>query len=290
MVLNRKRAILLLILASVGWSLGGVLIKLVNWDPFGIAGVRSAIAGLFILAVCGKPKFRWSATQIFAGVAHGATITCYALANTMTTAANAVLLPFASPVYVAILSTWFLGERTKRSDWLIIAVVLVGLALFFVPNLRAETGTVAGNYLLGNLLSLGSGVAWAFVVILLRKQKDGSTLESLILGCAISAAVCLAISFRSLTLPSCTDVVLLIILGLVQLGLPWFLYGMAIRVLGALESVLILMLEPILNPLWAFIFISEKPGPWSLFGGAVVLAGITFKAVQAARSTGKSRG
>ena len=128
---TRMLGILGVIGASVLWSTAGFLIKLVSWSPIPIAGVRSLIAAIVIFIYLKKPKFTFSKAQIIAAVAMAATMLLFVTANKMTTAANAILLQFTAPIFVALLSVFVLKEKVPRLDWLIIVIVLGGALLVF---------------------------------------------------------------------------------------------------------------------------------------------------------------
>jgi len=256
--------------AGVLWSLGGLLIKSVDWNPLAIAGCRSAIASLLLFAWLRRPNFTWSPAQVGGALAYAATVILFVSANKLTTAANAILLQYTAPIYTAILGARFLGERVTRSDWVTIAVVIFGVLMFFIDHL-----TFGG--LAGNLLALISGLTFAVLAIFLRKQKDESALESVLLGNLFTALIGLPFMFRSM--PGVQSWIGLILLGVFQLGLSYVLYSAALKYISALEGILIASIEPILNPLWVFLVMGEKPGPWALIGGAVVLIAITVQSV-----------
>jgi drug/metabolite transporter (DMT)-like permease len=157
-------SVLLMAGAAVLWSLGGIFIKSIDANPMAIAGVRSGIAALLILAFLRKPKFTFSFPQVAAALAYSATVFLYVGANKTTTAANAILLQFTSPVYVALLGAWILKEKAKAFDWIIIAMVFAGMTLFFLDKLSPEG-------MLGNILAILSGVSFALFTIFMRKQK-----------------------------------------------------------------------------------------------------------------------
>jgi len=131
----RSKAIIYLIGAAVLWSFGGVLIKMVSMNPLGIAGMRSAIASLLILAIIRKPRINWSFAQIGGAFAYAATVILFVAANKMTTAANAILLQYTAPVFVAVLGAWLLKEYPKSYDWITMILVLGGIVLFFLDEL-----------------------------------------------------------------------------------------------------------------------------------------------------------
>lgn len=273
---SRPRALAQLAAAAMLWSIGGLLIKLVAWHPVAIAGARSAISALFLLAVIGRPRFTWSLPQVGGAVAYAAMVTLFVSANKLTTAANAVLLQYTSPVYVALLGAWFLGERTTRLDWGVLAAVLGGMVLFFLDRV-----TLTGMF--GNILAILSGLATAIMVLCLRKQKDGSPVESVLLGNILTALIGLPFILGGLgNGPGAAGWLSLLVLGVLQLGLPYVLYARAIKKVTALEASLVPVIEPLLNPVWVYLVQGEAPGGWSLLGGAIVLLVVTGRCALAA--------
>lgn len=268
--IDRTKAVFLLIATAILWSFGGLLVKLITWNPIAIAGMRSAIAALLMLTVIKKPHFTWSFTQIGGAIAYAITVILFVMANKLTTAANAILLQYTAPVYVAIFSAWFLKERTKLIDWITIFFVLGGMVLFFIDDLSM------GN-LYGNVLAVISGVSFAFTAILLRKQKAASPMESVLLGNIVTAIIGVPFMFQSM--PDTSSWIGLILLGVFQLGFSYIFYSAAIKHVTALEAILIPVLEPVLNPLWVLLVIGEVPGVWSLIGGFIVLASVTSHCV-----------
>jgi drug/metabolite transporter (DMT)-like permease len=266
----RRQAVILLIISAVLWSLGGVLIKLVEWHPFAIAGMRSAISVVVLFLAVRRPRFTWSVTQISCAVAYAGTVVMFAVANKHTTAANAILLQYTAPIYIALLSAWFLGERTGILDWITIALVLCGMTLFLLDGLST------GNWL-GNGLALASALTFAWLVLLMRRQRDESSIESVILGNVIAALIGLPFMFGQM--PGAKSWLGLLLLGVFQLGIPYLLYVKAIRHVTALEAVLIPVIEPLLNPLWVMLTIGEKPSGLALIGGAIVLGAVVGRGI-----------
>ena len=269
------RGVGLALAAGVLWSLGGPLIKWVEWNPLAIAGARSAIAAVILLVVLRRPRITWSVTQVGGAMAYAATVILFVAATKLTTAANAILLQYTSPVYAALLGWWFLGERVTWGDWITIAVVIGGMLLFFLDRL-----TVGGVW--GNVLALASGITFAGMTTLLRKQKDGSPLESVLMGNILTALIGLPFMFQGS--PGGSTWVGLILLGVFQLGLSYVLYSEAIKRITALEAILVSVVEPILNPIWVLLVMHEAPGRWAILGGVVVLGAVTGRyAVRAVR-------
>ena len=265
---SRRNAVLLLILTSVLWSLGGVLLKSVEWHPLAKAGARSAIAAAVIFARIGRPRFSWSRWQLCGAAGYVATVSLFVVATDLTSAANAIFLQYTAPAYVALLGMWLLGERAGWRDWLCISLAMGGVALL------CRDGFSAGS-MAGILAGLGSGLGMAVMVVCLRRERDGSPEAALLLGNLVTALV--GLPFGMGKMPSSAEWGILLALGLFQLGLPYLLYSLAIRHVTAVEAVLITTLEPVLNPLWVFVFLAEKPGVWTVAGSLLVLAAVLVR-------------
>jgi drug/metabolite transporter (DMT)-like permease len=275
---DHSRALVLLTLAALCWSLGGLLIKRIDWPPLAVAGGRGIIAALFLIATNRGLRFHFSRDQILGAIGYAACTVTFCVATKLTTAANAILLQYTAPVWIALFGAWFLGERATRADWLTIVVVLGGMGLFFADSLELTN-------VLGNSIAVLSGVSFAGMTIALRKQKDTSASESIILGNLLAFFVGLPWILRApaLTTAGWTSLALL---GLVQLGVSYWLYARAIKHVTALEAVLIPVIEPILNPVWVLLALHEKPAPLALVGGTLVLGAVTLRAVASLRASG----
>jgi drug/metabolite transporter (DMT)-like permease len=267
---KRAQAIFLLVAAAVLWSLAGVLIKWVSLPALTVAGFRSAIALPVLLIFFGRRAVNFSAAQIIGGIAYAATVILFVSSTKLTTSGNAILLQYTAPLYVAVLSGWLLHERTRWFDWVAIAAVLCGMSLFFIDQLSA-------GGLLGNILAVIAGFAFASLILAMRKQKDASPAGSAILGNLLTVLVCLPWMVQSP--PIGADWIGLSLLGVFQIGLSFVFYAVAIKNVTAMEGILIPMLEPILNPLWALLFMGERIGPWALLGGVVVILSVLFRGV-----------
>jgi len=274
---DHSKSVLLLLLAALLWSSGGLLFKYIAWPALAVAGARGLIAAIFLILVAGRSlRFTWSPVQLGAAASYAACTVLFALANKLTTAANAILLQYTAPVWIALLGTWLLGERTTRADWITIAAVFFGMGIFLYDGLQVHD--VAGIF-----VAISSGLFFALTAIFLRKQKTGSPLESIILGNLIGFLVGLSAIWSAPPL-SMPGLGALFALGVVQLGLAYFLYARAIKHVTALEAVIIPIIEPILNPVWVMIFNGERPSRLSLVGGAIVLGSVTWRAIASVRS------
>lgn len=267
-VLSRQKAILFMLLAATCWSMGGVLIKMVNWHPLAIAGIRSAIAALVIAIFLRKPQLNWSFPQVGGAIAYACMVILFVVATKLTTAANAILLQYTAPIYVAILGAYFLKEKASWLDWATIVLVIGGMGLFFIGNVSLQ-----GFW--GNICAIGAGISFAICTMFLRKQKDGSPVETAFLGNIITALFAVPFCFNGL--PDQSSCLGLLLLGVFQLGIPYIFYTLAMTKLTALEGTLIPVIEPILNPVWVFLFLGELPGNWALVGGLIVLIAVTMR-------------
>lgn len=262
---KRNKAIIMQILAAVLWSTGGMLIKLVDLSPMAIAGIRSVITTIVIFSFLKKSSLKLTWNKAFGAVSYTALVVLYISATKTTTAANAILLQYTSPIYIAIFGGWLLNEKAKLRDWIIIMIIICGMALFFMDD-------ITGGSLKGNILAVFSGVALAFNTMFMRREKDADPLENVFWGSILTILVSLPFVFQKV--PSQKSIVGLILLGVFQLGFSYVLYAKAIKKITALESTFLSLVEPLLNPLWVFLTIGELPGKLSILGGVIVLASV----------------
>ena len=275
---SHLRSVLLLVGAALCWSLGGVLIKWVgaSWPGMAVSGGRGLLAGVFLLLTNRGLKFHFSRDQLLGAVGYAGCTVAFCLSTTLTSAANAILLQYTAPVWVALLGAWLLGERATRADWATIIVALAGMALFFRDSLTV-------GHLAGDALGLLSGVFFAGMTVALWRQKDGSAVESIILGNLLAFLIGVPAIVGAPPLPS-SGWLALAALGFLQLGLSYWLYARAIRHVTALEAVLIPVIEPVLNPVWVLLVLGEVPTGWALIGGVIVLVAVTFRALHSLRT------
>lgn len=273
---NHLKGAAFLIAAAICWSFGGLWIKLIQLNPLAIAGGRSAIAAVALLAFTRKMPARLTRQHVTGAIAYAGTVICFVMATKNTTAANAILLQYTAPVYVALLSSRMLGEKVTRLDWASIAVVLVGMTMFMIDGL-------SGDGLFGDILAIVSGVFFALNVIVLRRERNASPLELILLGNILAALI--GLPFLAVgPMPTLHDALYLGLLGTAQLALGYFLFVKGVRHVPAIEGALIPLLEPILNPIWVAFFHSEYPSRLAIIGGIVVVGAVTLRGVLGAAS------
>jgi drug/metabolite transporter (DMT)-like permease len=265
----RTKAILMVISSAALWSTAGFFIKWINWTGMSIAGCRSLIAATFICCCMGRlPRLPASVAGWCCAVFYCLVVTSFVMATKMTTAANAILLQYLSPVYVALLAPIFLKEPTSRRDWLFILLAACGMVMFFLDELSPSG-------LIGNVLGVMSGMFFAVFCMSLRRVEQGHSTDMVVWGNLLAFLVSLPfIDFHNP--PDMSGWLGLLALGCFQLGLSYYIYTKAAAHLTALELMVIPVLEPLLNPLLVALFLGEMPGGWSLTGGVIVLGAVTL--------------
>jgi drug/metabolite transporter (DMT)-like permease len=272
----RRRALVLLVLCGALWSSAGVLIKLIDWPPGAIWSARCAIAAAALYAIRRPSLTRIEPAEWGAAAALAATTGLFIAANKLTTPANAILIQYSAPVWVALLGPWFVGERVTRLDWLAIAVVLFGITLFFLDELTFD-------HAIGNVVALAAGVSFALGALTMRRVALTETpsgpidpLRPLLLGNLLGAAVGAPFLLGAGPLDAVGWSALLA-LGVVQQAIAYLCYAAAIRHARALDVILVPIVEPILSPLWVALAFGEWPGRWALLGGAIVVGAVTAR-------------
>jgi drug/metabolite transporter, DME family len=299
-VTERARGILLVLAAAVAWSAGGLGVKLIDAPALTIAGLRS----LFAITVLGGALVhhaRASKTDLAAALrallarplvwgaalGYALMVVCFVLAVKLTTAANAILLQYTAPIYVAFLSWPLLRERVRAWDWVAVAGCILGMALFFADK-------VSSSGQLGNLVAVLSSFGWASFPLQLRLTQhrlEGEGLEAArlvammplvaaLLGNTLAVLVCLP---WMVSHPPHTAVAwgVLVPLGTIQIGLAYVFYSAGVRRLRAVESILVCTLEPILNPIWVFLGTGERPSASAIAGGAIIVLAVTAQGMAA---------
>ena len=275
---GRNEARLQAIVAALLFSTGGAGIKLESFTALQVSMVRSGIAALTLLLWL-RQRPAWNLGTLGAGIVYAATLTLFVAATKLTTAANAIYLQSTAPLYLLILAPLVLHERVRRGDVLYVVAIAAGMLLCFVGS-PAATGT-ATNPGLGNLLGAATGLTWALTLVALRRIGRDDTSRGGTVGAVVAGNVfaCLAAAAFALPLPSASagEWATLVYLGVCQIGLAYICLSAAIQNLPALEISLLLLLEPVLNPVWTWMVRGENPGLWTIGGGAVILAATAVK-------------
>ena len=276
---DHRQGLLGVTAAAVLWSTGGLFIKWVSLDALGVTMWRSLLAGVTIAVIARPPFVRpWRAGALTWSLAlsYAATLLLFVTATKTTTAANAIFLQYTAPLYLVVLGALFLGERASRLDLATVAVAFAGMTLFFVGRLEADE-------VWGNVAALSAGVTLAIMMTLLRNKRCGphTRPQAMILGNAVLAVGLLVVNVGRQETPTFTpglaDIAGLLFLGIVQIGVAYVFFAFAMARVQALEASLIGMLEPVLNPVWVFLFLGETPGWWAVLGGAILVSAVAAR-------------
>ncbi len=273
-------SVLCVFLASVGFSLGGLFMKLVPWQALAINGARNligaAVIGTYLLITRHKLVF---SLPVFIGAAAmiGVT-TLFAIANKLTTAANAIVLQFTAPAFVILLMALLYKEKPRRADLMTCGAVLLGVILFFVDGIQA-------GQLPGNIAAVLSGVCYAGVFMMNTGEK-ADAISSCFLGQLTAGVLLTPLCFRETDF-SPPVLAAVIALGTVQVGGAYILFSIGIRRTPPVTASLITGMEPIMNPLWVALFYGEAVSTLSVIGSVIVVGSIVLYNVWLARNNPK---
>jgi drug/metabolite transporter (DMT)-like permease len=271
--LSRPR--LLALAAAALFSTGGTAIKLCSFGPLPVAALRCAFAAAALVLLVPQTRRRVTGRVALVAGAYALQSLLFATSNKFTPAASAIFLQSTSPLYVLLLSPFLLGEKARPRDAVFLAALAAGMAMFFVG--REAPRETATDPMLGNVLAVGSGVGWALTILGLRwlgrAGEDGTAdaIQATFLGNVLAMLVALP---WALPLPhgGARDWALVVFLGVVQIAVAYMFLTRAARGVAAVELSLLLLLEPVLSSVWAWLVLDERLGPWSVAGAATILA------------------
>lgn len=284
---KETKAIYKMLLCATLWSIAGIFIKQIPWSGFTIAGIRSLIAGLTIFAYMKIRRYKFSVNRktLLSGLLTACVYTCFVCANKLTTSANAIVLQFTSPAFIVVFSALFLKTAVRRADVLVVLFTLLGISLFFLDQL-------APGYVLGNFVAIAAGMFMAGMFICVGNLQGEERFSAIVIGQLITFLIGSPSFAKSLVSGSFTlspvIIVSILALGIFQLGISYVLYVEASEFCPPLACCLLGAVEPLLNPVWVLIFNGEKPGPFALIGGIIVISSITIWCVHDARKEAQS--
>src|SRR5262245_39634780 len=266
--------------AAILWSTGGLFIKATHLSAYSLSFGRSLLGAITIAIFTRREGFGLNRISAITSVLYAALIILFVLATKLTTAANAIFLQYTAPVYVLILEPIFYREKFRARDLITVAICVAGMSLFFVGKLRPEDVS-------GNLLALASGVCFALFFLLMRhaKAREVNRAAAAIYGNLIAVVICapafLAAMRRGIT---ARDFACITYLGIVQIGFAYLLFTSAMaRGVRSLDAGIIGYIEPVLNPVWVFLFLGERPSGWAIGGGAIIITSVMMHTISEAR-------
>lgn len=281
--MTHRKGIVLLLITAVIWSTGGALMKGINWTGPTIASVRAVFAAIVMLLYIKKPRFDMGLYGWGLAVMTAITIGIFCVCNKLTTPSNAILLQYTAPIHTAIFGYLLLKEPIIKRDMACFGLIMLGMVLFVADGLQ-------GGHLAGDLLALSSGITFGLMSILSRKMREKDptllTTHGFFWGTVLCALIFLPFSEMPTQL-SPQPVILVLLVGFFQLGLGYLLYSIAMPHVKPVESVIVPMIEPILSPVWVFLFFSVLPSTLSILGGVVVLSGLILREILNMRASKK---
>lgn len=266
----RFKGVLLMLACALMWSTAGLCIKYVPWSPMVLAGWRGIPAALtlFIGMKWMGLKIVMDGRSLLIGFFVCVVSVLYIVANRLTTAANAVVMQYTSPVFLTVFSILFLKKRYRFRDYAAVLLTFGGIALFFFDKL-----TTGGT--LGNLIAIVDGMAMACVYLFTGESDESRRLSGILWGLVMTSLVGLPFSFVNPPEFSLLTVSIVMAMGIFQLGLPYVLYSIAVNDCPPLACSLISAVEIVLGPLWVLLFLGEAPGKFAIAGSVAILVTIT---------------
>jgi drug/metabolite transporter, DME family len=264
-----SRGRLLIVVTAVLWSLAGVFIKSLELHPLTIVFYRSLFAALFFLPWVKRKSWTISVPVLASVLSYTAAITSFVSANKLTTAANAIVLQYSAPIFVFIFARILFREAIAKLNLLTLLAGTVGVGIIFAGSAgRPDIGGVG--------VALLSGLLFSIYMTNLRFLNET---DPAYLTFVNNFACCVALLpwVHSRLAFSAAEAATLGVMGVVQLGIPYFLFCKGLEKISLQEASLIVLVEPVLNPLWVALVFGEVPSLPTLIGGGIILLSLGFR-------------
>jgi drug/metabolite transporter, DME family len=274
MTFSKISPVWIVLLAVLLWSSGGLLIKMTSITGYEVNLGRSFFAAITVALLTKFAALKADRHTFFAAIIYAGILSTCAVAYKMTTAANAIFLQYTAPIYILVLAPFILKEKFKVADLITVAVCLLGMSLFFVD---AKPSTLAPNPFWGNILSLLSGACLGIYILLLRHPKmlQQNPASSVFYGNVFAMVVMIPFVLPKLSPWTNLDLFAVVVAGVFQIGLAYYLFTLGIRNgVKSFDASIIGFIEPLLNPVWVFLQLGEKPSPWALVGGLIIITAV----------------
>lgn len=271
--------LLFVVAAAMLWSTGGLFIKWTSLSGLELSFGRSLLAAITVAIFTRREGFGLNTVTALASVLYAALLVLFVLATKETTAANAIFLQYTAPVYLLIFEPLFYKEKFRSRDLIVVVACIAGMSLFFVGQLRPQDVT-------GNLLALASGFCFACYFLLLRHTKSRAVnrASSVIYGNLLVVLIAAPAGLKAIPHMTSLDALSVVYLGVVQIGLAYTLFTVAMsRGVRSLDAGIVGYIEPVLNPIWVFLILGERPSQWALVGGAIIVAAVVCHTLIEAR-------
>lgn len=264
------------------WSTGGLFFKLTSVSAYEVNLGRCFLAAITIGLLTYSKGLKLNRFTLLSAFLYAGTLSAFAIANKKTTAANAIFLQYTAPIYILCFAPVILREKFRGSDLVTVVICLCGMALFFfdaAPNANLS----AASQFEGNIYALVSGLFFGLYFTLLRhplslKQNPA---VSVFYGNIIAVLMMLPFVVASPSVWATQDFLAVTYLGIFQIGLAYALFTSGIaKGVRSLDASIIGFIEPLLNPIWVFLIVGEKPSNWAILGGLIILAAILLHTVR----------
>ena len=271
------------LVAVLLWSTGGLAIKYTTLDAFTVNLGRSLFAAITVAVFTFRKGLKPNIFTLFTSLLYAGTLTCFVYANKTTTAANAIFLQYTAPVYILILSPFILKEKFRFSDLLTVVICLAGMSFFFLEP-QTDANKLAPNIFLGNIVALASGIFFGLYFVFLRHPRsleNRNPALSVFYGNLLIVLFMLPLVFSNPPEPKINDILAILYLGIFQIGVAYVFFTVGIaRGVRSLDASIIGFVEPLLNPIWVFLFLKEQPSVWAILGGIIIIAGVVFHTIK----------
>ncbi|HLM00835.1 MAG TPA: DMT family transporter [Pyrinomonadaceae bacterium] len=267
--------VILVLLAVLLWSTGGLFIKMTTLDAFAVNAGRSLFAAITVAIFTYRKGLRLDRFTLLTSLLYAGTLSCFVYANKQTTAANAIFLQYTAPIYILVLSPFILKEKFRFPDLITVVFCLAGMSLFFLETPGAAENRLASNVFLGNIVALLSGIFFGLYFVFLRHPRsleNRNPALSVFYGNLLIVLFMLPLLWQNPPAPNGKDWLAILFLGVFQIGIAYVLFTSGIAGgVRSLDASIIGFVEPLLNPVWVFLFVGETPSQWAIIGGAIII-------------------
>ena len=268
--------VFLILVAVLLWSTGGVFIKMTTLDAFAVNAGRSLLAAITVAVFTGRHGLRPDKFTLLTSFFYAGTLSCFVYANKNTTAANAIFLQYTAPIYILVLAPFVLKEKFRFADLITVVLCLAGMSFFFLEPQNAAN-KLAADVFTGNVAALLSGIFFGLYFVFLRHPRSlrKNPALSVFYGNLIIVLLMFPFLVKNPPQPNGTDVSAILFLGIFQIGIAYILFTKGISEgVRSLDASIIGFVEPLLNPVWVFLFVGESPSGWAVLGGAIIVVAV----------------
>ena len=264
-----RRARLALLLAAVLWSLAGIFIKFLSLPPLTIVFYRSLFASLFFAFFIRRSIAAPRIALLVSAFAYTAAISAFVSANKITTAANAIALQYTAPMFVFVIVHFLFGERITGASWVSLVLGMLGIAVICV-------GSAGQPDAAGVMIALLSGLLFSIYMVSLRFLKEFNPGTLTFLNNLVCCLILLPLVASEFSL-SLQEGWIVAVMGIVQLGIPYWFFSKGVEQISVQEASLIVLIEPVLNPIWVALIVGELPSSATIIGGICIVGSLGFR-------------